>query len=98
MTCYIHAQTHNEIDNTHCVGSMCRFNGIDNTHCVGSMCRFNGIDNTAVADLESFVGGVEHLLAPCGRWSLSKRRNSGSRSRSVVIHVVSRLCLVTIST
>ena len=41
-------------------------------------------------------GGGEHLLA--GRWSLSKRRNSGSHSRSVVIHVVSRLCLVTIST
>ena len=56
----------------------------------------------AVADLESFVGGGggggggEHFLA--GRWSLSKRRNSGSCSRSVVIHVVSRLCLVTIST
>ena len=40
----------------------------------------------AVADLESFVGGGgggggggEHLQA--GRWSLSKRRNSGSRSR-----------------
>ena len=51
-----------------------------------------------MADLESFVGvGGEHLLAACGRWSLGKRRNSGSRSRSVVIHVVSRLCLVTIS-
>ena len=46
------------------------------------------IFSEAVADLESFVGGGggggEHLLA--GRWSLSKRRNSGSRSRSVVIH------------
>ena len=51
-----------------------------------------------MADLESFVGGGggEHLLA--GRWSLSKSCNSGSRSRSVVIHVVSRLCLVAIST
>ena len=51
-----------------------------------------------VADLESFVGGAEHLLAACGHWSLSKRHNSGSRSRSVLIHVISRLCLVTIST
>ena len=52
-----------------------------------------------MADLESFVGvggGGQLLLA--GRWSLSKSCNSGSRFRAVVIHVVSRLCLVTIST
>ena len=44
----------------------------------------------SVADLENFEGGAEHLLAACGRWSLIViGDNSGSRSRSVVIHVVS---------
>ena len=52
------------------------------------------VDDDAVADLETFVGGggggPNILLAACGRWSLSNRRyNSGSRSLSVVIHVVS---------
>ena len=28
----------------------------------------------AVADLENVVGRAEHLLAACGRWSLSNRQ------------------------
>ena len=44
-------------------------------------------ERAPVADLENFE---EHLLAACGRRSLIViGDNSGSRSRSVVIHVVS---------
>ena len=35
--------------------------------------KWNVMHNS-VADVENFVGGGEHLLAACGRWSLSNRR------------------------